>query len=372
MAASTSQSIKPTGYNVNASSMLSLLSEVSRHSEGHRRGQSKPSSSSLSLGSTSQSNGKIKSKPSVFDRANRGIEARSARDRSHLLSRQELSVEARRVLESREKLEKKALLYEKLARGESIKGVSRDQLREGLLVDFETKMIEEAHANNRSENSSDDGISDEDESRTVPVKPKVCTRESGKDDVDDDDDDLIEMTDDFGRTRWVRKSALAAQPEERQSVMDGGVPLFSDDIKLASASWHPADNQHTYYGDQREFHVYQPSEEEMLARRKALNLDAPLAAHFDATKEIRNRGAGFIQLSGDEETRRQQMEQLKGERETTERQREKSDKEGNAVTRREKELQDRQKLIEEKKRMVLEKRKASELERESAKMRKID
>ncbi|CAD6567202.1 MAG: hypothetical protein CYPHOPRED_001479 [Cyphobasidiales sp. Tagirdzhanova-0007] len=365
---STPNPAKPAAYNVNASSMLSLLSEVSRHSDGHKKGQSKPSTSFLPNNSSASNKGKPKS--SIFDRANRGIEARSARDRSHMLSREELSVEARRVLESREKLEKKAILYEKLARGETIKGVSRDQLREGLLVDFETKAVEEAYASrNVGTSSDDDSDSDEDDSNRVPQRPQQHSRTA---EAAPDDDDLVEIVDDLGRTRWVRKSTLAAQREERQSVMDGGVPIFSDDIKLASASWHPADNQNTYYGEQREFHVYQPSEEEILARRKALNLDAPLAAHFDSTKEIRNRGAGFIQLSGDEETRKKQMEQLMSERESTERAREKIDKEGDAIARRDKELLERKRLIEDKKRKLLEKRRASELESENAKKKKVE
>ena len=383
---STPNPAKPAAYNVNASSMLSLLSEVSRHSDGHKKGQSKPSTSFLPNNSSASNKGKPKS--SIFDRANRGIEARSARDRSHMLSREELSVEARRVLESREKLEKKAILYEKLARGETIKGVSRDQLREGLLVDFETKAVEEAYASrNVGTSSDDDSDSDEDDSNRVPQRPQQHSRTAEA--APDDDDvgnvtglilmwltrflyQLVEIVDDLGRTRWVRKSTLAAQREERQSVMDGGVPIFSDDIKLASASWHPADNQNTYYGEQREFHVYQPSEEEILARRKALNLDAPLAAHFDSTKEIRNRGAGFIQLSGDEETRKKQMEQLMSERESTERAREKIDKEGDAIARRDKELLERKRLIEDKKRKLLEKRRASELESENAKKKKVE
>lgn len=37
----------------------------------------------------------------------------------------------------------------------------------------------------------------------------------------------------------------------------------------------------------------------------------PLNIHYDASKEIRGKGAGFYQFSADEETRRRQMEELK-------------------------------------------------------------
>lgn len=43
----------------------------------------------------------------------------------------------------------------------------------------------------------------------------------------------------------------------------------------------------------------------------------PLNVHYDASKEVRAKGAGFFQFSADEETRRQQMEGLKTAREDT-------------------------------------------------------
>jgi hypothetical protein len=286
-----------------------------------------------------------------------------------MLQREDLSVEARRILESREKLEKKALLYEKLARGETVNGVTREQLREGLLVDFETKAVEESYKDRSGKfDDTDSDEEEDDESKTVPKK--------GKEDEDDDEVgpslypvsiitnrtflQLVETTDDLGRTRWVRRSQLAAEPTERVSVMDGGTPLFSNDIKLASSSWHPADNQHTYYGDQREFHVYEPSAEELEARRARLNLDIPLNKHFDSTAEIRNRGAGFMQLSADEEERKKQMEALKNEREETERKRAELQIKGDAAMKREKELDERRRLIEEKKLKILERRRAAQ------------
>lgn len=174
-----SKSTKANAYNVNASSMLGLLSEVSKHTEKYKRGN-KDSNDTPRAGPSTERKGK---KPSIFDRSNRGLEARSARDRTHMLAREDLSVEARRVLESRERLEKKAELYERLARGENIQGVTREQLREGLLVDFETKAMEEVYRNRGvgSDSADDSGEEDEDESRSVPRQPKT---------QDDDDDEV--------------------------------------------------------------------------------------------------------------------------------------------------------------------------------------
>lgn len=173
----TTKPSKPNAYSVNASSMLGLLSEVSKHTESYKRG-SQDSTERPKAGPSSDRKGK---KPSLFDRSNRGIEARSARDRSHMLKREDLSVEARRVLESRERLEKKAELYERLARGENINGVTREQLRDGLLVDFEAKALDEVYRNRGSTSSEDDSDEDEDESKTVPTRSQIPV----KDDSDD-------------------------------------------------------------------------------------------------------------------------------------------------------------------------------------------
>lgn len=148
-------------YNANASSMLGLLSEVSKHTESYKRGKQDPKDRATA----GPSKDRKSKKPSLFDRSNRGIEARSARDKSHMLKREDLSVEARRVLESRERLEKKAELYERLARGENINGVTREQLRDGLLVDFEAKAMDEVYRARGQSSSEDDSDDDEDESK---------------------------------------------------------------------------------------------------------------------------------------------------------------------------------------------------------------
>lgn len=149
--------------------------------------------------------------------------------------------------------------------------------------------------------------------------------------------------------------------EHRKSVLEGGKPIFSEDLSLASSTM-PTET--TYYGDQRHFHVYEPTAEEIAARRKNLNLDAPLHEHFDSKKEIRNRGAGYMQFSADEEERRKQMEALKNERSVTEAEREKRELEGDIADRRDREAQQRRQLIEEKRKKLLEKRKAADEQKE--------
>ncbi|KAI5982679.1 hypothetical protein EDC04DRAFT_2885077 [Pisolithus marmoratus] len=114
----------------------------------------------------------------------------------------------------------------------------------------------------RYESDSDDV----DESLTVPRVPEY------------DDDPVIEYEDEFGRIRTARRSEVPRHL----------LPTSKDQE----------------IGDE------DPSAE----RVKAM--------HYDATKEVRAKGAAFYQFSADEETRRQQMEELRSTREETKKTRE--------------------------------------------------
>ena len=112
------------------------------------------------------------------------------------------------------------------------------------------------------------------------------------------------------------------------------------------------------------FPVYEPSEERVAeVGRKFADENNPLNIHYDASKEVRTKGAGYYQFSADEETRRKQMEELKVTREETERTRQelgaediKPGEEGmtadgvksRAMEKRKRELEERRKLLEAK------------------------
>jgi hypothetical protein len=67
------------------------------------------------------------------------------------------------------------------------------------------------------------------------------------------------------------------------------------------------------------FPVYEPSAERVAEIAKEHSEENnPLGVHYDATKEVRAKGAGYYQFSGDEETRQAQMEELKSARQETE------------------------------------------------------
>ena len=66
------------------------------------------------------------------------------------------------------------------------------------------------------------------------------------------------------------------------------------------------------------FPVYEPSAERVAQITEEYSeANNPLNMHYDSTREVRAKGAGFYAFSGDEETRKRQMEELKGVRRET-------------------------------------------------------
>ena len=66
------------------------------------------------------------------------------------------------------------------------------------------------------------------------------------------------------------------------------------------------------------FPVYEPDSTRVAEIEKEFaEENNPLNIHYDASKEVRAKGAGFYQFSADEETRLRQMEELKNARDET-------------------------------------------------------
>ncbi|CAO1638373.1 unnamed protein product [Sympodiomycopsis kandeliae] len=189
-----------------------------------------------------------------------------------------------------EALERKSKLYDELKSGQHRNSLRDEDLQEGGRYDGM-------------------GIVDWDAKR------------NDTEDEDDDSEDKIEYTDELGRTRLVARSE---------------VPL--DYLMNLKHQQEQQDQEATaIYGPQSHFPVFEP--------RIHTENSAPVA-RFDASHEIRNRGAGFYQFSQDEEQRQKQMEQLEQERKRTEDIRSKADQ----LTVGEKRLQERRRFVEQKKR----------------------
>lgn len=136
--------------------------------------------------------------------------------------------------------------------------------------------------------------------------------------------------------------------------------------------------QYFYIGNPvNHFPIYEPSAERVAAIAEAHSeANNPLGVHYDASAEVRAKGAGFYQFSTDEETRKNQMEELKSAREETERTRKdvgavdlkpgevegmREDMHGNgtgkagksrAMEKRKRELEERRRMIDTKRRKV--------------------
>ncbi|KAI9568269.1 hypothetical protein HD554DRAFT_2172675 [Boletus coccyginus] len=216
-------------------------------------------------------------KPTVWTRSNKGVHGRAARD-VELEAVSKVTVESARAA-----LERKAKVYEKLMAGKS-GGLSEKQY-EALLVDFDSKGVD------YYESDSDDV----DESLTVHTKPG-----------EEEDDPIIEYEDEFGRLRTSRRSEvprhLLHKPQDEEEDIDDA-DVIHDPVNF--------------------FPVYEPSAERVKAVQDELaEADNPLSSHYDASKEVRAKGAAYYQFSGDEEARKKQMEELKAARDETKKTRE--------------------------------------------------
>ncbi|KAF8753315.1 hypothetical protein RHS01_07144 [Rhizoctonia solani] len=115
-----------------------------------------------------------------------------------------------------------------------------------------------------------------------------------------DDDPVIEYEDEFGRIRTGRRSEV---PRDR-------LPESYNPFARSGRSVPADDDPDVVYGRATNFPVYEPSNERRAAIEASL-IEEPLVDRYDASKDNRATGAGFYQFSKDEETRRQQMEDLK-------------------------------------------------------------
>ncbi|EMD34134.1 hypothetical protein CERSUDRAFT_98059 [Gelatoporia subvermispora B] len=263
---------KSKAAGVSASSFFDLKAELAKKEEEFTKAKAAGKATAL-VGGVKRPD----KKPTVWARQNSGVKSRAARDI-------ELEAVDRPTLEAAQaKLQRKAEIYEKLMRGKS-GGLSEKQL-DTLLVDFDQK------AADHYESDSDDV----DESLTVPGPPGGAG-----------DDPVIEYEDEFGRVRTARRSEvprhlLPASERDEQDDEDDFDPYVIH---------NPVDH----------FPVYEPSAERVEAIQKEFSEENnPLNIHYDAAREVRAKGAGFYQFSGDEETRQRQMEELRRAREETER-----------------------------------------------------
>ncbi|KFA76268.1 hypothetical protein S40288_03611 [Stachybotrys chartarum IBT 40288] len=195
--------------------------------------------------------------------------------------------ETQQLERSRRRMEDKARRYAAMKRGDYVP----QENEAAPLVDFDRKWAETAEKEDYSDNTSDD--------------------------EDEDDGEMVEYEDEFGRLRRGTKADM----ERMQRQARRGL-LGAEELERMSA--RPAAPTKLIYDDTVQSMAFNPEDAdkmEELARKRDRSATPPEQRHYDADWEIRTKGTGFYKFSKDEATRSQEMEALEEERRKTEQQR---------------------------------------------------
>ncbi|THW90195.1 hypothetical protein D6D18_06792 [Aureobasidium pullulans] len=271
------------------------------------------SGTNTSSRSTTTSSRPRAKKEDIFASHNRNVKKRAARDleddspafdQKHSTSSEALDSSAWH--RSKRKMEEKARLYAAMKRGDV--GDENDT----HLVDFDRKWADQQN--------------------------KQLSDQSSSEDESDSDKEMVEWEDEFGRTR----TGTAAQRAREQRLAQLG--------SEAAMRSRPDMPTNLIVGDTVQASAFNPDEpvaQQMadLAAKRDKSLTPPPDTHFDSSKEIRQKGVGFMQFSHDDQERKRQFENLEMERAETERVR----------AEREKRLKDRKEEIEKRRNAIRQK-----------------
>ncbi|KAK3342936.1 hypothetical protein B0H65DRAFT_469798 [Neurospora tetraspora] len=221
--------------------------------------------------------------------------------------------EKRELERARRNMEHKARLYAAMQRGDYIG-------KEIGLVDFDRKWAEEQEK--KTGHTGEVSSSSEDE------------------ESEEEKEQLIEYTDDFGRTRLITPAQKAKLERSRSSAAE-----------LTQMSARPAEPEQLIVGDtiQTEAFAATVTADRLetineLAAKRDRSATPPPPTHYDANWEIRTKGTGFFQFSKDEKKREEEMRALEEERKKTEEKRREREE---ILEKRKQEIEERRKEIKE-------------------------
>lgn len=185
-------------------------------------------------------------------------------------------------------MEEKARLYAAMKRGDV------EDESERFAVDFDRKWAER-HGN---EGSGEEDLSEQDDD----------------DEEEEDGRDMVEYVDEFGRTRQGTRAEAARAARQARGQADMAGDRFTA---------RPSAPSGVIYGDTIQHEAFNPDmpiamQMEELAKKRDRSLTPPPDVHFDATREVRQKGTGFFQFSENAEERKKQMDELERERKETE------------------------------------------------------
>ncbi|KAI7457331.1 hypothetical protein KC351_g18724, partial [Hortaea werneckii] len=276
------------GKEISSSTTLSFTSQLS----------------SLINNSDSKSNPKptaSRSKPNKEDifsthnrntakRAKRDLEGTPAFEQKH--STKSDALDSNTWARSKRKMEEKARLYAAMKRGDV------EDVDEKYAVDFDKKWTDRRPDEEDSEQDSSSSSSDLDN------QPQ-------------DKEEEVEYIDEFGRTRTGTRTA-ASRAEVAKNAQTSAY------LNRDRFTARPSAPSSLIHGDTIQHQAFSPDEPiaaqmQNLASKRDTSLTPPPETHFDSAREIRTKGTGFFQFSGEAGERKRQMEGLEGERRETER-----------------------------------------------------
>ncbi|CAI9534718.1 unnamed protein product [Staurois parvus] len=261
---------------VTASSLVDLKAELFRKQEEFKRdkfskaadGPSKPKA--------------IPKKPNIWNKQNVGVSARAEKDA------EQKAEEDNTLDKSRKKLEEKALLYEKMTKGD----FPDEETEELYLVDFAQKIIDkqrEVQTLCHKEQKTDEG----EEDVRAPDMPVPGPKDPGE--------EWVDYVDSLGRSRRCMKKDL---PD---------LLKMDKDLKGKKAA---AQEKTLLSEDMRqEMQRQQWEQEEEEASKRPIG---PLHYEDIRDNEARQLGVGYFAFAKDEQNRQKQMETLNMLRDQTE------------------------------------------------------
>ncbi|KAM5148225.1 coiled-coil domain-containing protein 174 [Mantella aurantiaca] len=264
---------------VTASSLVDLKAELFRKQEEFKREKVSRSAEGPSKPKV------VPKKPSIWNKQNVGVTARAEKDA------EQKAEEDNTLDKSRKKLEEKALLYEKMTKGD----FPDEETEEMYLVDFAQKIIEkrrEVQTAGHREQKADEGEEDARDPDLPVPEPK------------DPGEEWVDYVDSLGRSRRCMKKDL---PD-----------LLKMDKDLQGKK--PAAQEKTLLSEdmRREMQRQQWEQEEEEALKRPIG---PLHYEDIRDNEARQLGVGYFAFAKDEQNRRKQMETLTMLRDQTEDQR---------------------------------------------------
>ena len=257
------------------------------------------------------------SKSDIFNKHNKGADKRAAADlqetdhhvtkQIHLSSKDIGSVDDATLNRSKQKMEKKVRMYNDMKKGMYLAGDSSDEDGPGPSSHSDEYLA-------RLRRREKEGLVDFDRKwANEEDKKRARDEDSDSEDEDDDNASIISYEDELGRSRRGTRSEAARAARAKEEEARG---------EAAQERWRPNRPENLIYGEAVQSQAFNPEDNiaaqmAQLASRRDRSATPPDQVHYDADGEVRNRGTGFYAFSRDEETRKKQMEELKGVREET-------------------------------------------------------